>query len=359
LQCLAVICALLGQSQAMMCLGHLQAKPLHLHRGLPQGAPESPILFTLVIEMVLRALLRKWKSEDLGWRCDALYVTAICYADDVILVSRSKEGLEAMLDAGINAFDKVGLEVSTEKCHWTSYPPQRNNELRFGTDLVLWEPSMTFVGTIIQPGGNDNLAIMHRLSQATKVFHKWKPILQCPDASLKCRVELGIGTFLAALSWLCETWNPTKAQRKRLNSWGARMFSRVVRVRRHADEDSLDHWRRLHRRGHSILAQFGGSIDFRRRQQLHSFAGHTARADDGLPSVALRTRSLAWWRHFQQSGAFVHPARFRAWRWEQQLVSYYGEAKSLFIDEDVGWLAKAQQRGSWRSHRDVFAQAPG
>ena len=151
--------------------------------------------------------------EDLGWHCDALYVTSICYADDVILVSRSKEGLEAMLDAVINAFAKVGPEVNTQKCYWTSYPPQRNNELRFGGDLVLWEPSMTFVGTIIQPGGNDNLAIMHRLSQATKVFHKWKPILQCPDASLKCRVELGIGTFLAALSWLCETWNPTKEQR--------------------------------------------------------------------------------------------------------------------------------------------------
>ena len=56
----------------------------------------------------------------------------------------------------------------------------------------------------------------------------------------------------------------------RSNSWGARMFSRVVRVRLHVDEDSLEHWRRLHRRGHSILAQFGGSVDFRRRQQLPS-----------------------------------------------------------------------------------------
>ena len=357
LQCLAVICALLGQSQAMMSLGHLHAQPLQLHRGLPQGAPESPILFTLVIEMVLRSLLRKWKSEDLGWLCDALYVTSICYADDVILVSRSKEGLEAMLHDVIDAFAKVGLEVSTEKCHWTSYPPHRKERLRFGTDLVGWESSMTFVGTIIQPGGNDSAAIMHRLSQATKAFYKWQPMLQCPGASIKCRVELGVKTFLSALFWLCETWNPTKAQVKRVNSWGARMFARILCVKRFVAEDPLEYWRRLHRIGHSTLALHGGSIDFRRRQQLHSFAGHVSRADDGIPSIALRTRSLAWWRHFQQVGAFKHPARFRAWRWEQQLVSYYGKAKSPFIDENVGWLEKAQDRVFWRTQRDLFAKA--
>ena len=133
------------------------------------------------------------------------------------------------------------------------------------------------------------------------------------------------------------------------------MFSRMLRVKRFADEEPLEYWRRLHRIGHSVLALHGGSMDFRRRQQLHSFAGHIARADDGIPSVALRTRSLAWWRHFQQTGAFTHPARFRAWRWEQQLVVCYGEAKALFIDDNVGWLEHAQDRASWKSQRDVFA----
>ena len=357
LQCLAVICALLDQSQAMMCLGHLQVQPLNLHRGLPQGAPESPILFVLVTEMVLRPLLRKWKSSGFGWQCDALYVTAVCYADDVILVSSSQAALEMMLDDVIGSFARVGLEVSTEKCHWSSYPSQHDKHLRFGTDFVVWESSMTFVGTIMQPGGNDSLAIMHRLSQATKAFYKWQQILQCPDASITCRIHLALSTFLTALLWLCETWNPTIAQRKRLNSWGARMFARVLRVRRQTGEDGLEYWRRLHRNGHAILTKFGGSIDYRRRQQLHSFAGHLARASGGLPSDALRTRSMAWWRYFQQTKAFSHPARFRAWRWEQQLVAHYGEAKSVFIDENVGWMEEAQHRGSWRIQRDIFARA--
>ena len=159
---------------------------------------------------------------------------------------------------------------------------------------------------------------------------------------------------MAALLWLCETWNPTQAQAKRLNSWAARMFSRVVRTKRQFDEDPIDHWRRLHRVGHGLLRVHGGSINACRRGKLHSFAGHIARDHGCVASTALRTRSLAWWRFFQTNGAFTHPHRFKAWRWEQQLVSFYGEAKSVFIDEDVGWLARAQLRNEWKASGKKF-----
>ena len=226
--------------------------------------------------------------------------------------------------------------------------------MRFGSDSIAWEPSLTFVGTILNPAGNDELAIQHRLAQATKAFFKWKQILQCTSASRSCRVKLGITTFVGALLWLSETWNPTQAQRKRLNSWGARMFSRIALVKRDADESPIEHWRRLHRVGHQLLGRAGGSMNARRRGKLHSFAGHVARAQNSVASDALRTRSMSWWRQFQSTGAFSHPRRFRAWRWEQQLTAYYGEAETVFIDENVGWMEIAQNRDMWRMHRQKY-----
>ena len=348
LQCLAILCALLSKSQVAMRLGHISADPLKMYRGLPQGAPESPILFVLVTEFVLRPLIRKWNASGDGWRFDALYLDVICYADDVIIIGSSLEILERMLDDVISAFHTVGLEVSTEKCHWTSFPMQQGHQLRFGTDDISWEASLTFVGTILSPTGNDELAIQYRLAQATKAFFRWAPILQCSSASVRSRVELGKCSFVAALLWLCETWTPTRTQVKRLNSWAARMFSRVVRTKRRTEDNSVEHWRRLHRVGHVLLRAHGGCIDACRRRKLHSFAGHLARDHGSVGSIALRTRSMAWWRQFQSIGAFLHPHRFRVWRWEQQLVSFYGEAKSVFIDDDVGWMAKAQDRNEWK-----------
>ena len=54
LQCIAAICGILSQSKAAATLGHVSAKAVNMLRGLPQGALESPIIFTLVTELVLR-----------------------------------------------------------------------------------------------------------------------------------------------------------------------------------------------------------------------------------------------------------------------------------------------------------------
>ena len=46
-------------TMAIVTLGHISAKAVNMLRGLPQGAPESPIIFTLVTELVLRPLMAK------------------------------------------------------------------------------------------------------------------------------------------------------------------------------------------------------------------------------------------------------------------------------------------------------------
>ena len=63
LQCIAVVAAMLSQCELAVRLGHVITDPIKLHRGLPQGAPESPLLFILVCKLVLRPLLLRWQTE--------------------------------------------------------------------------------------------------------------------------------------------------------------------------------------------------------------------------------------------------------------------------------------------------------
>ena len=158
---------------------------------------------------------------------------------------------------------------------------------------------------------------------------------------------------MAAL-WLSETWNLTRRQRDRFRSWGSRMFARVVRCQRSSGEALGDFWRRLHRTGRSWLESVGGDLEVRRRRRLHSFAGHLARSQDSLMTTVLRTRNLAWWRHSQQHGTIRHPGHFFAWRWEQQVVSHYGETVCSSMDQHVGWLGLAQDRQAWKVLKILF-----
>ena len=279
----------------------------------------------------------------------------MCYADDSLPFSSNKRDLEKMLAEIIEAFSAVGLDVGPEKSHWTSYPSQPGSLLQCQTQQIQWEDRLLFVGTVLDFVGNDGFAIDYRLCQATKVFFKWQGVLQHRGASIRRRMELARMSFMAAPLWLAETWHPTQRQREHLDSWAARMAARACCLRKAVDETPADFWRRMHRFGRLQLSLHGGNAGVQRRQRLHRFAGHLARMASGPACVALRTRSLAWWRAFQERKILKHPRRFKVWRWESQLTQYYGERKSIFIDEDVGWMAVAQSRSKWRESGESFA----
>ena len=69
-------------------LGTVSSNKVRMSRGLPHGAPESLVIFTMM-ELVLRVLIKSWITRKLAWKLDDLALAAICYADDVVLVALS------------------------------------------------------------------------------------------------------------------------------------------------------------------------------------------------------------------------------------------------------------------------------
>ena len=65
LQCIGLFCAMILQSNMAFKMGPIISDSVELERGVPQGAPESPLIFVLVMEMVLRPLLRSWQERGL------------------------------------------------------------------------------------------------------------------------------------------------------------------------------------------------------------------------------------------------------------------------------------------------------
>ena len=44
------------------CVGTVTSNKVQMSRGLPQGPLESPIIFTMIMELVLRDLIKSWIS---------------------------------------------------------------------------------------------------------------------------------------------------------------------------------------------------------------------------------------------------------------------------------------------------------
>ncbi|KAK2577612.1 hypothetical protein KPH14_012895 [Odynerus spinipes] len=89
-----------------------------LGRGVRQGDPLSPILFCLVADTVMRGI-----PSDVGFQLGAHRINSIAYADDVLLFSASKWGLQTSLGLVESRAEEMGLRLNAGKCSVLSFVP--------------------------------------------------------------------------------------------------------------------------------------------------------------------------------------------------------------------------------------------
>ena len=143
---MALIAAIWSGSCMKACLETVTSNKVQMSRGLPQGAPESPVIFTMIMELVLRDLMKSWISRKLAWRLDDFTLAAICYADDVVLIAVSVSAAETMVPEVIEKLKEVGLTVGAQKTHWTSFPKMMDKNITVDGSAVVWEEVLEFVG---------------------------------------------------------------------------------------------------------------------------------------------------------------------------------------------------------------------
>ena len=105
-----------------------------IERGTKQWDPVSKALFIAVLEVCMRQTKRRWRSCGSNWRpCGFLiknqedtitetnwcknnqYLTNLRFADDLLIVAKSKEELSRMMSVLKEECSKVGLEMHTQK----------------------------------------------------------------------------------------------------------------------------------------------------------------------------------------------------------------------------------------------------
>ncbi|XP_058721841.1 uncharacterized protein LOC131593425 [Vicia villosa] len=95
------------------------SKILQAKRGLRQGDPISPLLFTLIMEYLHRLLgtLKQSAGFNFHPRCAKLGITNICFADDLLLFARGDvNSIRHMMDKFHQFSEATGLRANPAKC---------------------------------------------------------------------------------------------------------------------------------------------------------------------------------------------------------------------------------------------------
>lgn len=112
------IARLYDTAQTTLAVGNDRSEPVVVGRGVRQGDPLSPLLFNMALDVVLASL-----PKEVGYRLEGELVSALAYADDLVLLAGSKAGMQAAIDAVAGAGESLGLQLSRDKSSVLSMVP--------------------------------------------------------------------------------------------------------------------------------------------------------------------------------------------------------------------------------------------
>jgi hypothetical protein len=308
--------ALYKDTQGRVHVEQYFSLPFPLNTGVKQGCSLSPLLFTIFIDFVLRQALPVMREhgvklqytddliysiyqgvptgEGLEGKEDRIYtriITALLYADDIAIVSRSQEGLTIMLSHLNDQLRKHGISLCMEKSNYMNIATLPNHPQIFPPIIlpggsIEYTQEILYLGTVIAADGTATANIKRRIRLGWHAYYLHSHFLRRRKMSMVVRDTVFQVSVVAVLLYGSENWVLSKSDLKSLNEAHTRMITAMLRIS-YADRKGMPYAERRARFCNTPSVE-----DLLRRRQLR-YAGHLFRMHERqprLPSMTLAGR---------------------------------------------------------------------
>ncbi len=104
---------------------------INVNASVKQGCPISPILFNLSSKLLIRCIILKCEENpNIPFKLQKKPISILAYADNLVIISRTTEGLQDLLSEMSLAADVLNLSFRQDKCATLSLTCSRNYQSR-------------------------------------------------------------------------------------------------------------------------------------------------------------------------------------------------------------------------------------
>lgn len=204
-----IIKTIYSNSKARVQLETL-GETFQVKRGVRQGDPMSPKLFSAVLESIFRKL--NWDQQ--GLNIDGQKLNHLRFADDIVLFEEQPGILEKMIqDLNIES-EKVGLSMNTNKTKLLTN--SNKHEIKINNQPVEYVDEYIYLGQIISHTDTTTKEIKRRTANGWKRYWSLKEIMKSTDLSISIKRKVFNTCVLPCITYGCETWALTKHHRNML-----------------------------------------------------------------------------------------------------------------------------------------------
>ena len=180
--------------------------------GILQGETTSPIMFSLFVNDILTCL-----NDDIGIKVENILIKLLMFADDMVLVSETREGLQLGLDDLHSYCVKWGMKVNIDKTKIVVFKKggrtSKNDNWTYNGYPVDVVSSFKYLGYYLSSTGSFRMGTQELLKAARKaLFSLKKSISNNPEILPHTQLQLFHSTIEPILHYCSEIWGLSKAE---------------------------------------------------------------------------------------------------------------------------------------------------
>ena len=208
-------------TKARVLVGGKTSKEFEVKVGLRQGSALSPLLFIAVMELVSR----KRGGETLE---------KLLYADDLALIAKDRDSLEALVEDWRAEFVRQGLRISVEKTEvlWCGTDRTQLSIQSRGRELKQVQ-SFCYLGGMIDESGKAESEVRRRIQAGANAWRKVEGVMVDRNISKKVKGKVLTTCVIPACIYGLETVALTEEQTQRLQVCENNWVRKINGTRRH------------------------------------------------------------------------------------------------------------------------------
>ena len=298
-------------------------------KGVRQGDPISPTLFSATLEHAMRIL--DW--EDRGIKINGTKLNHLRFADDLVLIAHSSQEAEVLLEELSNCTKPHGLRINKKKTVVMRNKHADAQPLHLSTCRIPEVDSFTYLGREINTMKELEPELLRRQRAGWAAFHRIEPIMR-NSTDVQLKANLFNSTVLPALTYAGETWAFTEKTERRLRTTQANIERRMLGLTLREQREQ-----NLHNTDIRQKTQVKDAVQHVNHSK-HRWAGHVMRKNDDR-----WTKKLTEWRPYDHKRPRGRPPM----RWADSLSYRCAQRTGNF---NPPWQQLTKDRDVWKSMWD-------
>lgn len=295
-------------------------KEIKIDRGVRQGDPLSPKLFTAVLQEIFRKL--EW--DQYGININGEQLTHLRFADDIILFATTKEHIQNMVVDLDRESRMMGLSMNISKTKAMSSASE--DCILLNGEPIEYVKEYTYLGQQIAMTDIMSKEIDTRIGKAWKSYWQFKEIMKNTEIKMNIKTKLYNTCVLPVLTYGCQTWALTKAHYRKLRTCQTSMERSMLSIRK------SDRIKNTTIRKRTKIED----VIVRIRKLKWNWTGHIMRG------IEKWNKKIIFW--YPRNKKRKRGRQFR--RWEDEIKKLAGKI----------WTRKAVNRTEWKEMEEAFAK---